>query len=174
MKYLLLSDRIDEWLVSHLTEFDGKQLQSVARGGVDLSGMEDEESKEAQEKLEQEFDSVAKRMKEALGDKVQDVKISNRLTDSPAVIVTAEDDMSIQMQKLMASVGQEVPETQPIFEINAEHELVKHVADEQDDDKFNQWVEVLFEQATLAERGSLSDPASFVAKLNKLMMSLAK
>ncbi|REL26490.1 molecular chaperone HtpG [Thalassotalea euphylliae] len=174
IEVLLLSDRIDEWLVSHLTEFDGKQLQSVARGGVDLSGMEDEESKEAQEKLEQEFDSVAKRMKEALGDKVQDVKISNRLTDSPAVIVTAEDDMSIQMQKLMASVGQEVPETQPIFEINAEHELVKHVADEQDDDKFNQWVEVLFEQATLAERGSLSDPASFVAKLNKLMMSLAK
>ncbi|REL29860.1 molecular chaperone HtpG [Thalassotalea euphylliae] len=174
IEVLLLSDRIDEWLVSHLTEFDGKQLQSVARGGVDLSGMEDEESKEAQEKLEQEFDSVAKRMKAALGDKVQDVKISNRLTDSPAVIVTAEDDMSIQMQKLMASVGQEVPETQPIFEINAEHELVKHIADEQDDDKFNQWIEVLFEQATLAERGSLSDPASFVAKLNKLMMSLAK
>ena len=174
IEVLLLSDRIDEWLVSHLTEFDGKQLQSVARGGVDLSSMEDEESKEAQEKLEQEFDSVAKRMKEALGDKVQDVKISNRLTDSPAVIVTAEDDMSIQMQKLMASVGQEVPETQPIFEINAEHELVKHVADEQDDDKFNQWVEVLFEQATLAERGSLSDPASFVSKLNKLMMSLTK
>ncbi|MFD2166358.1 molecular chaperone HtpG [Thalassotalea euphylliae] len=174
IEVLLLSDRIDEWLVSHLTEFDGKQLQSVARGGVDLSSMEDEESKEAQEKLEQEFDSVAKRMKETLGDKVKDVKISNRLTDSPAVIVTAEDDMSIQMQKLMASVGQEVPETQPIFEINAEHELVKHVADEQNDEKFAQWVDVLFEQATLAERGSLKDPASFVAKLNKLMMNLTK
>ena len=174
IEVLLLSDRIDEWLVSHLTEFDGKQLQSVARGGVDLSNMEDEESKEAQEKLEQEFDSVVKRMKESLGDKVQEVKISNRLTDSPAVIVTAEDDMSIQMQKLMASVGQDVPEAQPIFEINAEHELVKHVADEQDDDKFGQWVDVLFEQATLAERGSLKDPASFVARLNKLMLSLTK
>jgi len=174
IEVLLLSDRIDEWLVSHLTEFDGKQLQSVARGGVDLSAMDDEESKEAQEKLEQEFDTVVKRMKGALGDKVKEVKISNRLTDSPAVIVTAEDDMSVQMQKLMASVGQEVPESQPIFEINAEHELVKHVADEQDDDKFSQWVNVLFEQATLAERGSLKDPASFVTRLNKLMLSLTK
>lgn len=174
IEVLLLSERIDEWLVSHLTEFDGKQLQSVARGGVDLSKMEDEESKEAQEKLEQEFDSVVKRMKDALGDKVKEVKISHRLTDSPAVIVTADDDMSIQMQKLMASVGQEVPESQPIFEINAEHDLVKHVADEQDDDKFNQWVNVLFEQAELAERGSLKDPASFVARLNKLMMTLTK
>ncbi|WP_286235212.1 molecular chaperone HtpG [Thalassotalea sediminis] len=174
IEVLLLSDRIDEWLVSHLTEFDEKQLQSVARGGVDLSDLDDEESKEAQEKLEKEFDSVVKRMQEALGDKVKEVKISNRLTDSPAVIVTAEDDMSIQMQKLMAQVGQEVPEVKPIFEINAEHDLVKHVADEADDDKFNQWVEVLFEQATLAERGNLKDPASFVAKLNKLMMSLTK
>ncbi|WP_448213892.1 molecular chaperone HtpG [Colwellia sp. MEBiC06753] len=174
IEVLLLSDRIDEWLVSHLNEFDGKQLQSVARGGVDLSNLDDEETKEAQEKLEQEFDSVIKRMKDSLGDKVKDVKISQRLTDSPAVIVTAEDDMSIQMQKLMASVGQEVPESKPIFEINAEHELIKHVADEQDDSKFNQWVEVLFEQATLAERGSLKDPASFVTRLNKLMLSLTK
>ncbi len=174
IEVLLLNERIDEWLVSHFTEFDGKQLQSVSRGGVDLSSMDDEESKEAQEKLEQEFDSVVKRMKDALGDKVKDVKISTRLTDSPAVIVTADDDMSIQMQKLMASVGQEVPESQPIFEINAEHDLVKHVADEQDDDKFAQWVNVLFEQAELAERGSLKDPASFVARLNKLMMTLTK
>jgi len=174
IEVLLLSDRIDEWLVSHLTEFNGKQLQSVARGGLDLGELDDEESKEAQEKLEQEFDSVAKRIKDALGDKVKDVKISNRLTDSPAVIVTDEDDMSTQMQKLMASVGQEVPETQPIFEINAEHELVKHVADEQDDAQFTQWVDVLFEQALLAERGSLKDPASFVTRLNKLMLSLTK
>jgi len=174
IEVLLLSDRIDEWLVSHLTEFDGKELQSVARGGVDLSAMDDEESKEAQEKLEQEFDSVTKRMKDALGDKVKDVKISNRLTDSPAVVVTADDDMSTQMQKLMASMGQEVPESAPIFEINAEHELVKHVADEQDDSQFTQWVDVLFEQALLAERGSLKDPASFVSRLNKLMLSLTK
>lgn len=174
IEVLLLSDRIDEWLVSHLTEFDGKQLQSVARGGVDLSDLDDAETKEAQEKLEQEFDSVAKRMKDALGDKVKEVKISNRLTDSPAVVVTDDNDMSVQMQKLMASVGQEVPESQPIFEINAEHDLVKHVADEQDDAQFNQWVEVLFDQAMLAERGSLKDPAAFVSRLNQLMLSLAK
>jgi molecular chaperone HtpG len=174
IEVLLLSDRIDEWLVSHLTEFDGKQLQSVTRGGLDLGDMEDEASKEAQEKLEQEFDSVVTRIKEALEGKVKDVKLSQRLTDSPACIVTDEHDMSSQMMKLMQSVGQEVPDTLPIFEINAEHELIRHVADEQDDEQFKQWTEVLFEQATLAERGSLKDPATFVARLNKLMLSLTK
>jgi len=174
IEVLLMSDRIDEWLVSHLTEFDGKQLQSVTRGGLDLGDMEDEESKEAKEKLEQEFDSVVSRIKTALEGKVKDVKLSQRLTDSPACIVTDEHDMSSQMMKLMQSVGQEVPETLPIFEINAEHDLVKRVADEQDDEQFKQWTEVLFEQAMLAERGSLKDPASFVAKLNKLMLNLTK
>ncbi|WP_440873912.1 molecular chaperone HtpG [Thalassotalea sp. PLHSN55] len=174
IEVLLLSDRIDEWLVSHLTEFDGKQLQSVTRGGLDLGDMEDDASKEAQEKLEQEFDTVVARIKTALEGKVKDVKLSQRLTDSPACIVTDEHDMSSQMMKLMQSVGQEVPETLPIFEINAEHDLVKHVADEQDDEQFKQWTEVLFEQAMLAERGSLKDPASFVARLNKLMLSLTK
>ncbi len=174
IEVLLLSDRIDEWLVSHLTEFDGKQLQSVARGGLDLGDMDDEETKQAQEKLEQEFDSVVKRLQETLADKVKEVRISNRLTDSPACIVTDDNDMSSQMIKLMESVGQAVPETKPIFEINAEHDLVKHMADEQDDSQFTQWAEVLFEQALLAERGSLKDPASFVTRLNKLMLSLTK
>ena len=174
IEVLLMSDRIDEWLVSHLTEFDGKQLQSVTRGGLDLGDMDDAETKEAHEKLEKEYDSVVTRIKEALKGKVKEVKLSHRLTDSPACIVADEHDMSSQMAKLMASVGQEVPETLPIFEINGEHELVKHVADEQDDDKFSQWVDVLFEQAMLAERGSLKDPASFVSRLNKLMLSLTK
>ncbi|XQW83794.1 molecular chaperone HtpG [Thalassotalea piscium] len=174
IEVLLMSDRIDEWLISHLTEFDGKQLQSVTRGGLDLGDMDDEETKEAQEKLEQEFDSVVTRIKASLEGKVKDVKLSQRLTDSPACIVTDDNDMSSQMMKLMQSVGQEVPESLPIFEINGEHELVKHIADEQDDDKFNQWTQVLFEQAMLAERGSLKDPASFVARLNKLMLSLTK
>jgi len=174
IEVLLMSDRIDEWLVSHLTEVDGKQLQSVTRGGLDLGDMEDEETKQAQEKLEQEFDSVVTRIKASLEGKVKDVKLSQRLTDSPACIVADEHDMSSQMMKLMQSVGQEVPESLPIFEINAEHDLVKHVADETDDEKFNQWTDVLFEQAMLAERGSLKDPASFVARLNKLMLSLTK
>jgi len=174
IEVLLMSDRIDEWLVSHLTEFDSKQLQSVTRGGLDLGAMDDDETKEAQEKLEKEYDSVVTRIKETLKGKVKDVKLSQRLTDSPACIVADDDDMSSQMAKLMASVGQEVPDSLPIFEINGEHELVKHVADEQDDDKFSRWVEVLFEQAMLAERGSLKDPASFVGRLNKLMLSLTK
>jgi molecular chaperone HtpG len=174
IEVLLMSDRIDEWLVSHLTEVDGKQLQSVTRGGLDLGDMDDAETKEAQEKLEQEFDSVVTRIKASLEGKVKDVKLSQRLTESPACIVADEHDMSSQMMKLMQSVGQEVPDSLPIFEINAEHELVKHVADETDDEKFNQWTEVLFEQAMLAERGSLKDPASFVARLNKLMLSLTK
>ncbi|MDG1753017.1 MAG: molecular chaperone HtpG [Thalassotalea sp.] len=174
IEVLLMSDRIDEWLVSHLTEVDGKQLQSVTRGGLDLGDMDDAETKEAQEKLEQEFDSVVMRIKASLEGKVKDVKLSQRLTESPACIVADEHDMSSQMMKLMQSVGQEVPDSLPIFEINAEHELVKHVADETDDEKFNQWTEVLFEQAMLAERGSLKDPASFVARLNKLMLSLTK
>ena len=174
IEVLLMSDRIDEWLVSHLNEFDGKQLQSVTRGGLDLGDMDDAETKEAQEKLEKEFDTVVVRIKEALKGRVKEVKLSQRLTDSPACIVSDENDMSSQMAKLMASVGQEVPETLPIFEINGEHELIKHVANEQDDDKFAQWVDVLFEQAMLAERGSLKNPASFVSRLNKLMLSLTK
>lgn len=174
IEVLLMSDRIDEWLVNHLTEFDGKQLQSVTRGGLDLGDMDDAETKEAQEKLEQEFDSVVARIKTALEGKAKDVKISQRLTDSPACIVADEHDMSSQMMKLMQSVGQEVPDALPIFEINAEHDLIKHVADEQDDEQFKQWSEVLFEQAMLAERGSLKDPATFVSRLNKLMLSLTK
>ena len=174
IEVLLMSDRIDEWLVSHLNEFDGKQLQSVTRGGLDLSDMDDEETKEAQEKLEQEFDSVVTRIKDTLANKVKDVKLSQRLTDSPACIVTDENDMSSQMAKLMESVGQAVPESLPIFEINAEHDLIKHISDETDDDQFKQWTEVLFEQAMLAERGSLKDAASFVTRLNKLMLSLTK
>jgi molecular chaperone HtpG len=174
IEVLLLSDRIDEWLVSHLTEFDGKTLQSVTKGGLDLGSLDDEETKQAQEKLAEEFSDVISRIKTSLGDKVKDVKISHRLTDSPACIVTDEHDMSSQMIKLMQSVGQEVPESKPIFEINAEHDLIKHMADEADEDKFAQWSEVLFEQAMLAERGSLKDPASFVSRLNKLMLSLTK
>ena len=174
IEVLLMSDRIDEWLVSHLTEVDGKQLQSVTRGGLDLGEVDSEETKEAQEKLEKEFDSVVKRIKESLKGKVKDVNISQRLTDSPVCIVADEHDMSSQMMKLMQSVGQEVPDALPIFEINAEHDLIRHIADEQDDDQFNQWTEVLYEQAMLAERGSLKDPASFVTRLNKLMLSLTK
>jgi molecular chaperone HtpG len=174
LEVLLLSDRIDEWLMQHLTEFDGKKLRSVAKGGLDLSGLDDDETKKAQEESEKQFASVVERFKVALGEQVKAVKVSHRLTDSPACVVTDEHDMSTQMIKLMESVGQKVPEVKPIFEVNPEHKLVRHIADVQDDDRFKQWAEVLFEQALLAERGSLKNPASFVTRLNALLLDLAK
>ena len=174
LEVLLLSDRIDEWLVQHLSEFDGKKLRSVAKGGLDLSKLDDEETKKAQAETEQAFADVISRFKTALGDQVKDVKVSHRLTESPGCVVTDEFDMSTQMIKLMESVGQKVPDVKPIFELNPEHQLVKHVAEEQDEDRFKQWAEVLFDQALLAERGNLKDPASFVARLNGLLLSLAK
>ncbi|MBN8445262.1 MAG: molecular chaperone HtpG [Gammaproteobacteria bacterium] len=174
LEVLLLSDRIDEWLMQHLTEFDGKKLRSVAKGGLDLSGLDDDETKKAQEESEKQFAAVVERFKVALGEQVKAVKVSHRLTDSPACVVTDEHDMSTQMIKLMESVGQKVPEVKPIFEVNPEHKLVRHIADVQDDDRFKQWAEVLFEQALLAERGSLKNPASFVTRLNALLLDLAK
>lgn len=174
LEVLLLSDRIDEWLMQHLPEFDGKKLRSVAKGGLDLSKLDDEETKQAQQQTEEAFANVVERFKAALGEQVKDVKVSHRLTDSPACVVTDEYDMSTQMIKLMESVGQKVPDVKPIFELNPEHQLVKHIADEQDEGRFKQWAEVLFEQALLAERGSLKNPASFVTRLNSLLLSLAK
>lgn len=174
LEVLLLSDRIDEWLMQHLQEFAGKKLRSVAKGGLDLSKLDDEETKQAQQQTEEAFASVVERFKTALGEQVKDVKVSHRLTDSPACVVTDEYDMSTQMIKLMESVGQKVPDVKPIFELNPEHQLVKHIADEQDEGRFKQWAEVLFEQALLAERGSLKNPASFVTRLNSLLLSLAK
>lgn len=174
LEVLLLSDRIDEWLMQHLPEFDGKKLRSIAKGGLDLSKLDDEETKQAQQQTEEAFASVVERFKTALGEQVKDVKVSHRLTDSPACVVTDEHDMSTQMIKLMESVGQKVPDVKPIFELNPEHQLVKHIADEQDEGRFKQWAEVLFEQALLAERGSLKNPASFVTRLNSLLLSLAK
>ena len=158
----------------HLTEFDGKSFQSVTRGDLDLGDMDDEEVKKEQEEAEKEFASVIERAKTALGDKVQDVKVSHRLTDSPACIVAAANDMSSQMAKLMEQMGQAAPDTKPVFELNPEHELVKRVADDQDDEQFKQWMEVLLDQALLSERGNLKDPASFVTRMNTLMMQLMK
>ena len=174
LEVLLLSDRIDEWLIQHLPEFSEKKLRSVAKGGLDLSKLDDEETKKAQQETAEAFASVLERFKTALGDEVKEVKVSHRLTDSPACVVTDEHDMSTQMMKLMESVGQKVPDVKPIFELNPEHKLVKHIADETDDARFKEWAQVLFEQALLAERGSLKNPASYVTRLNNLLLSLAK
>jgi molecular chaperone HtpG len=174
IEVLLMSDRVDEWMMSHLTEFDSKQLTSITRGDLDLGDLDDEESKKEQENSEKEVEGLAERIKTVLGEKVKEVRFTHRLTDSPACVVADENDMSSQMAKLMEAVGQGAPEAMPVFELNPEHQLVKHLNDEQDEDKFAQWSEVLLDQALLAERGSLKDPAGFVSRLNKLMLDLSK
>jgi molecular chaperone HtpG len=174
IEVLLMADRVDEWLMSHLTEFDEKSFQSITHGALDLGDLEDEESKKALEEAEKQVEGLTERVKAALGDRVKDVKFTHRLTDSPACIVADEQGMTTQMIKLMQSAGQPVPEAQYSFELNPEHQLVKLLADVQDEELFAQWTGVLFDQAALSEQGSLKDPASFVQNLNKLLASLAK
>ncbi|WP_064435893.1 molecular chaperone HtpG [Pseudoalteromonas neustonica] len=174
IEVLLLSDRVDEWMMSHLTEFADKPFKSITRGDLDLGNLDDEETKKAQEESEKEVEGLVERIKTALGDTVKDVRFTHRLTDSPACVVADDNDMSSQMQKLMESVGQAAPEAKPIFELNPEHQLVKHLNIEQDEEKFAQWSHVLLDQALLAERGTLKDPAGFVTRLNKLMLDLSK
>ena len=169
-----MSDRVDEWLMSHLTEFDEKSFQSITHGELDLGDLDDEDSKKAQEEAEKQVEGLTERVKTVLGDKVVEVKFTHRLTDSPACIVADGSGMTTQMIKLMQAAGQPVPEAQYHFELNPEHSLVKMLADEQDEERFGQWTEVLFDQAALSEQGSLKDPAAFVQKLNTLLMNLAK
>jgi molecular chaperone HtpG len=173
IEVLLMADRMDEWMMGHLTEFDGKKLQSATRGDLDLDAMDDEETKKANEETDKEYQSFVERVKESLGDQVKEVRVSHRLTNSPSCVVAGENDMGGQMAKLMESMGQAAPDNKPVFELNPDHELVKLVADEQDDVQFKQWAEVLLDQALLAERGSLKDPGSFVQRMNALMMKLA-
>ncbi|WP_137166459.1 molecular chaperone HtpG [Salinimonas lutimaris] len=174
IEVLLMGERIDEWLMSHLTEFDGKQFQSISKGDLDLGDLDDEESKKAQEEAEKEVEGLPERIKTALGEKVVDVKFTHRLTDSPAVIVADENGMTTQMMKLMQAAGQPVPDVKYHFELNPEHSLVKMLADVQDESLFNQWSNVLFDQAALSEQGSLKDPSAFVKNLNELLMTMAK
>lgn len=174
IEVLLLGERIDEWLMQHLTEFNEKSFQSIASANLDLGDLEDEESKKAQEDAEKQVEGVLERAKEALGDKVVDVKFTHRLTDSPACIVADENGMTTQMVKLMQAAGQQVPDAQYQFELNPDHDLVKILADTQDEERFKQLTEVLFDQAALSEQGSLKDPATFVRNLNTLLMSLSK
>ena len=173
IEVLLLTDPVDEWLVSYLTEFDGKTLQSVAKGDLDLSKMEKKEDKEVKEKLENDFASVVKQVKEVLGDKVNEVRLTDRLTTSPACVVSEESAMGIQMQKMMAAAGQAMPTSKPIFELNPQHKLIENLKIQTDDEQFKKWSEVLFDQAILAEGGHLDDPAGFVQQLNGLLEKVA-
>ena len=169
IEVLLLSDRVDEWLVSHLTEFDGKTLKSVAMGDVKLDEKEEAANKAELEKAEKDFESVLKQVKDVLGDKIKEVRLSKRLTDSPACVVSDESGMSMHMQRLMASAGQNMPAQAPIFELNPEHRFVEQLKNEQDDAKFAEWSQFLLEQAMLTESGHLEDPAAFVKRVNDLI-----
>lgn len=173
IEVLLLSDRVDEWLVQHLMEFDGKSLQSVAKGEIDLSKFETEEDKQAQEKVEAEAKNMVEHIKQVLSDKVEAVKVSHRLTNSPSCIVLGEHDMALYMQQLLKQAGHDMPTTKPTLEINPTHPLLKRMEVETDDERFAEWASVLLDQAILAEGGQLEDPAGFVHRLNRLMLAMA-
>lgn len=172
LEVLLLSDRIDEWLVSHLRDFDGKQLQDIGRGELDLGDLDDESTKQAQEEVEKKLEGLVSRVSEVMGEKVKSVRLSHRLTDSPACLAVDDNDMGLQMRKIMEASGQEVPEVKPIFELNPEHPLVVKLDLEQDEERFGDIAEILFAQATLAEGAQIEDPAEFSARLSKLLMTL--
>lgn len=173
IEVLLLSDRIDEWLVSNLDEFDGKHLQSVAKGDLDLGGLDAEEDKAAQEEVNKDFEGVIKQIKDVLGDKVSEVRLSHRLTESPACLVADVYGMSLNMERIMKDAGQMMGMgRKPVFEINPTHPLVVRMKAEQDDSRFADLTHILFDQAILSEGGQLDDPAAFVHKLNGLLQGL--
>ena len=172
IEVILMYDRIDEWLMSHLQEFDGRQFQDITRGELDLGKLEDDEDKEVQEKTEKEFGKLVERIKEDLGDKVKEVRLTHRLTDSPACLAVDDFDMGMQMRKIMEASGQAVPETKPIFEVNPTHPLVVKLDQEKDEDRFSDIVSILFGQAGLADGVQLEDPADFSTRLNKLLLEL--
>ncbi len=172
VEVLLLSDRIDEWLMSHLHEFDGKAFQDISRGSLDLGKLEDEAEKEAQQKTEEQLKPLTERIGKALGDRVESVRVTHRLTESPACLALGEHDMGAQMRKIMEASGQSVPDSKPVFEINPEHPLIVKLKTETDEERFSDLAAVLFDQAHLAEGGQLDDPASFTQRLNKLLLEL--
>jgi len=174
IEVLLLSDRVDEWLVSHLTEFDGKSLASVAKGELDLDELANEEEKQAAKETEDEYAGLVKRMQEVLGERVNAVRISQRLTDSPSCLVMGEQDMAVHMQQMLKQAGHEVPPSKPDLEINPSHTLVSRLKDEADDERFASWSNVLLDQAMLSEGGQLDDPVAFVNRLNKLLLEMTK
>lgn len=174
IEVLLLSDRVDEWMVQQLMEFDGKQLQSVAKGELDLSKLESEEDKQEQEKVEAEAKNMVEQIKGCLSERVEDVRVSHRLTSSPSCIVLNDQDMALYMQQLLKQAGHDMPTTKPVLEINPSHPLLKRMEAETDDDRFGEWSSVLLDQAILAEGGQLEDPAGFVHRLNGLMLALDK
>lgn len=173
VEVLLLSDRVDEWFTSSLTEFEGKTLVSVAKGGLDLGQLEDEAEKKEQEQKASDFKELTEKIKTALGERVKEVRVTHRLTDSPACLVADEHAMSGHLERLLKSAGQSINSNQPILEINPDHGLVQKLKGEGDEGRFESWSQVLFDQALLAEGGQLEDPAGFVKRMNQLMLAMS-
>jgi len=174
IEVLLLSDRVDEWMLTGLTEYAGKPLQSVAKGELSLGGLEDAEEKRELDAVTGEFKDLGERMKGVLGDKVKEVRVTHRLTDSPSCLVVDQDDMGMSLRKLLEATGQKVPATPPILELNPGHPLVKTLKREQQGARFDDWAHLLYEQAMLSEGGQLEDPAAFVRRMNALLLQFAE
>ena len=170
IEVLLFSERVDEWMLSYLTEFDGKQLASVAKGDLDLGRLEDEAEKKAQEQEADEFKPLVEKIKASLAERVKEVRVTHRLTDSPACLVADEHDPSGNLARMLKAAGQKVPDSQPILEINPQHPVVLRLKSEEK--RFDDWAAVLFDQALLAEGGQLDNPAAFVKRINQLMLEM--
>ncbi|TYC53170.1 molecular chaperone HtpG [Marinobacter sp. BW6] len=173
IEVLILTDRIDEWMMGYLSEYDGKQFEDVARGDLDLGEIETEEDKKHKEEAAEEHKDLLERIKNALSDRVQEVRVTNRLTDSPACLVVGDFDMGAQMKKIMEAAGQKVPDSKPIFEINVDHPLVQRLESEKGEERFNELSAVILDQATLASGEQLPDPGAYVTRLNRLLLELA-
>ena len=175
VEVLLMTDRVDEWMLSFLSEFDGKELVSVAKGGLDLGALEDEAEKKEHEETETSYKELVEKMKAALGDKAKDVRVTFRLTDSPACLVADENELSGNLLRMLKAAGQSAPESKPILEINPNHPLVTRLKfEDAAGDRFADWAHILFDQAMLAEGGSLADPATFVRRLNEMLLANMK
>ena len=170
IEVLLLSDKVDEWMLGILTEFEGKKLQSIAKGDLDLGALESNTEKEIQKKIEEEAKSLIERVKTTLGDAVKEVRVTHRLTDSPACLVAGEHDLSGNMARILKAAGQNAPESKPILELNPAHKLVQRLENEADEAKFSDLAHLVFDQALLAEGGTLDDPATFVKRMNSLLV----
>ncbi|WP_434607164.1 molecular chaperone HtpG [Pseudomonas sp. D2-30] len=173
IEVLLLTDRIDEWLMSYLNEFDGKSFVDVARGDLDLGNLDSEEDKKAAEEVAKSKEGLVERIKTALGEAVSEVRVSHRLTDSPAILAIGEQDLGLQMRQILEASGQKVPDSKPIFEFNPAHPLVEKLDNEQNEERFGDLSHILFDQAALAAGDSLKDPAAYVRRLNKLLVELS-
>ena len=173
VEVLLMYDRVDEWMMSFLNEFDGKPLVNIAKGDLDLGKLEDEEEKQQTEEAEKEFRDLIEKMKEILGERVSEVRLSHRLTDSPACMVVEQQDMAVSMQKILKQAGHQVPDIKPILEINPQHAVIRRLHDETDEKRLADWTQLLFDQALLSEGGQLADPAAFVGRVNALLLEAA-